>query len=422
MRKPLIIFVLVALFIGFSCDTEEPDGIFDPNTTAAPDPVITSVTPPDSAYGAADTRSTVTIVGENFGDNADEVIVNFGSKKATIISHSATQMVVTPPANFTDSLRVMVSKYGSNAAYEFGVYEDASGEFHPYKLLNPISEIAGFDAYKLPQSVCVDNAGNVFSTHDRVIEKVSPDGIITNVGELRGKTTTRLLVGPDGALYYTYSKNIMKVDTVTYSQHTYKKLNESSLDMAFDVNDNLYAIDAHNIYSVDASTMEPTELMTFNADFPDTTLITMRIYNNDLYLAGNISYQTGEVKRYVWKVALDVTTGTLNGDISEVFDWSESEDYDDINITNITFDSNGVMLVGSSNHAIVQIDPAGGAYSTGSVTKMYADLLGDKYIHRFFWGPDNYLYISTYNISDTENARLLKVNMFGTGAPYYGRN
>lgn len=420
MRKPLIIFVLVALFIGVSCDTEEPDSIFDPNATAAPDPVITSVTPPDSAYGGADERFTVTITGQFFGDNAEEVLVNFGSELAEIISHSETEMVVTPPANFTDSLRVMVSKFGSNAAYYFGLYEQSDTAFHPYTLLNPVSKIDGFDAYTLPQSVCVDAAGNVFVTHDKVIERVSPDGTITSIGELKGKTTTRLQVGPDGALYYTYATNIMKVDTSTFT-HTYKKLTETALDMDFDRNDNLYAIDPNRIYSVDKTTMVATELVAFNDEFPDTALSCMRIYGDDLYIAGTVNDTTTGMMRYIWKMALDVNNGTVSGDLVEVFDWSTTE-YAGLNVSNFTFDENGQLLVGTENYALLVIYPNGTDYATGEVKKVYRHIIGDEYVHRIYWGPDDYLYISTYNVSDTENAKLLKVNMFGKGAPYYGRN
>jgi len=420
MRKPLIIFVLVALFIGLSCDTEEPKSIFDPNATVAPDPVITSVTPPDSAYGGADERFTVTIIGQNFGDNADEVLVNFGSKLAEIVSHSATEMVVTPPTNFTDSLWVMVSKFGSNANWDFGLYKQDDTVFHPYKLLNPVSAIDGFDAYMLPQSVCVDSDGNVFVTYDKAIEKVSPDGTITNIAELRGKTTTRLHVGPDGALYYTYSTNIMKVDTSTFT-HTYKKLNATALDMEFDQNGNLYAIDENSIYSVDKTTMQPTELVTYNDESPDTALFCIRVYNNDLYIAGSVTNSVTGMSRYIWKMALDISTGTVSGDLVEVFDWSMT-DYSDVNVSIFTFDVNGQLLVGSENYSLLVIIPNGTDYATGEVKKVYRHIIGNEYIHRIYWGPDDYLYISTYNASDTENAKLLKVNMFGTGAPYYGRN
>lgn len=422
MRKPLIIFVLVALFIGLGCDTEEPKSIFDPNANATPDPVITSVTSPDSAYGGTDERSLVTIVGQYFGDNADEVLVNFGSKLAEIVSHSATELVVTPPANFTDSLRIMISKFGSNASWDFGLYEQSNSEFRPYKLKNPVSKIDGFDAYLLPQSICVDSEGNAFVTYSNNIYKVSPDGSITTIGQLRGKAmTNRTHIGPDGALYYIYVKNIMKVDTVTFT-HTNKKLNANALDMEFDQNDNLYAIDNNSIYSVDKTTMESTELVSYDDEFPDTALSCIRVYNDDLYIAGSVTDSVTGMSRYIWKMALDISAGTVSGDLVEVFDWSMTIEYADINMSDFTFDVNGQLLVGTENYSLLAIIPSGTDYATGEVKKVYRHIIGDEYIHRIYWGPDDYLYISIYNASDTENAKLLKMNMFGKGAPYYGRN
>lgn len=420
MKKPLIIFVLGALLMGLSCDTEEPESIFNPNATADPDPVITGITPPDTAYGGADERYTVTIVGQDFGDNGNEVLVNFGSELAEIISHSATEMIVSPPANFSDSLRVKATKFGSNACWEFGLYKKDETTFRPYKLLNPVSKIAGFDAYTLPQSVCVDSEGNVFVTHEKIIERVSLDGTITTIGELKGKLTTRLHVGSDGALYYTFINNIMKVDTTTFT-HAYDKLNTAALDMDFDRNDNLYAIDENSIYSVDKTTMEPTEIITYDDEYPDTALACMRIFDDDLYMTGSVTDSNNVIKRYIWKMALDINAGTVTGDLMEVYDWSMTV-YSDVNVSSITFDVNGQLLVGTKNYSILVIYPIGSDYATGEIKKMYKDIIGDEYIHRIYWGPDNYLYISTYNLSDTENAKLLKANMFGTGAPYYGRN
>jgi len=284
-----------------------------------------------------------------------------------------------------------------------------------------VSKIDGFDASTTPQSVCVDGDGNLFVTHDKAIEKVSPDGTITNIGELRGRTTTRLYVGPDGALYYTYSTNIMKVDTSTFD-HTYKKLNAAALGMEFDQNDNMYAIDGNSIYSVDITTMVPTELVTYNDDFPDTALSCIRVYNNDLYIAGSVTGSATGMLRYIWKMALDISAGTVSGDLVEVFDWSTTTEYADINMSDFTFDVNGQLLVGTENYSLLAIIPSGTDYATGEVKKVYRHIIGDEYIHRIYWGSDDYLYISTYNASDTENAKLLKVNMFGTGAPYYGRN
>ena len=264
MRKPLFIFVLVALFIGFSCDTEEPDSIFDPNATADPDPVITSVTPVDSAYGGADERYTVTIVGQYFGDNANEVLVNFGSDAAEIVSHSTTQMVVTPPANFTDSMRVMVSKFGSNASWEFGLYKQGDTIFHPYKLIDPTSVIPGYDQYLEPEGICVDAQNNLFVSHGKYVDKINPQGNSVGLGGnteiLKAISTTNIKIGPGNALYYIYLKYIMKTDTTTFS-HTYKKADYNTKGFDFDENDNLYLVTESAVYSVDVTSMEPTLLV-----------------------------------------------------------------------------------------------------------------------------------------------------------------
>jgi len=404
--------VLVALFIGLSCDTKEPDSIFDPNATANPDPVITSVTPLDSAYGEADERYTVTIVGENFGDNKDEVLVNFGSKLAKIVSYSATQMVVTPPANFTDSMRVMVSKFGSNACWEFGTYEQPSGDFHPYKLLNPISIIPGYDEYAPAEAICVDSEGNLIVCHGNKVDKVSPNGDVSSLATLKGKKAVNVQIGPDGAIYHGYLKYIMKVDTTDNTQ-TFNALSENVKDLDFDVNDNLYVLVKNALYLVNTTDLEETLV----AEYGDTSFICMRFYNNELYFAGEYIGDDSLVSKgpYIWKSS--VNGSTLTTGLTEVLDWSETN-FSNLIIKNITFSSTGELIVGTTNYSLISVNLPGG----GSIHKIYDKLIGSETAFRIMWGIDNYLYITTYDVDDVENIKILKINMFGTGAPYYGRN
>jgi hypothetical protein len=423
MRKLLIIALFIPLFISFNCEMEEPESIFKWDATAKPDPVITSVEPPDSAYGGADRRFTVTIVGEDFGDNAAEIFVNFGSKLAEIVEFSTTQLVVTPPANFLDSLQIQISKSGSNAAYGFGVYLQSNGDYHPYKLKNPVSQITYFDKSTPPEGICVDGNENLFVTHGQIIEKVSPSGVVTTVGQLRGKLTNNIQVGPDGALYYVYSKNVMKVDTATYSVHTYKKLSNTAKDLDFDINDNLYAIDEKAIYSVDITTMEPTELVSFQ----DTTFSCMRIYNDELYIVGKYAGADTTISegpyiwKYVWKYALGVNSGILSGDLQEVFNWSMSFFPQPV-ITNITFSSTGELFVGTEKYSLLEIKPNGTDYATGEVFQVYNQIISTELAFRIFWGTGDYLYMSTNNALNPDKTKLLKMNMFGTGSAYFGRD
>lgn len=416
MRKPLIIFVLVALFIGLSCDTEEPKSIFDPNATAAPDPVITSVIPPDSAYGGTDERFTVTIVGENFGDNADEVLVNFGSKLAIIRSLSETQIAVTPPVNFSDSLRLMVSKFSSNASWDFGTYEHVVGGetvFRPYKLKNPTSIIPGYDKYASPQSICVDGEGNLIICYNKNVDKMSPDGNVKSLVQLKGQKAVNAQIGPDGDLYYGYIKYIMKVDT-TDNTHTYNSLSATVKDLDFDQNGNLFVVDANSIYLVNKSDLEETVL----TNYKDTTFSCMRIYDNEMYLAGNYVGDDPLISSgpYIWKYSID-NNGNITSDLIEVIDWSATK-YGNLIINNITFSTTGEMLIGTRNYSILSYDMKG----DGSIHKVYDELIGTETAHRIMWGVDDYLYMTTHDLDDLDNVKILKINLFEEGSPYFGRN
>ena len=423
MRKPLIIFVLVALFIGLSCDTEEPKSIFDPNATADPDPVITSVTPPDSAYGGADERYTVTIVGQYFGDNADEVRVNFGSELAEIVSHSATEMVVTPPPYFTDSLRVMVSKFGSNASWEFGLYEQGDTDFHPYKLKDPTYVIPGYDQYLEPEGICVDAQNNLYVTHGKYVDKIDPQGNSVGVGGnaaiLKAISTTNIKIGPGGAFYYIYLKYIMKTDTTTFD-NTYKKADYNTKGFDFDENDNLYLITESAVYSVDVTSMVPTLLV----EYADTVLSGGRVYGQNLYVMATYTGENTQMSTspYIARYALDVTNGLLSGDLEKIYDLADAGMYSSALVTSLTFDSTGTIYIGTENYALLQIEPDGGTYSTATISQVYTDILGKHNAYRIVWDEDENLFINTRNVTDAEKTSLIKVNMFEKGASYYGRN
>jgi len=415
MRKPLIIFVLIALFIGLSCDTEEPESIFGPRTVD-PNPVITSVTSPDSAYGGTDERSIVTIVGQYFGDNADEVLVNFGSKLAVIRSFSETQIVVTPPVNFSDSLRLKVSKFGSNASWDFGTYEHVVGSetvFRPYKLMNPTSVVPGYDKYAPPQSICVDGEGNLIICYNKNVDKMSPDGSVKSLVQLKGQKAVNAQIGPDGALYYGYLKYIMKVDT-TDNTHTYNSLSGTVKDLDFDQSDNLFVVDANSIYLVNKSDLEETVLV----EYQDTTFSCMRIYNDEMYLAGKYVGDDSLISSdpYIWKCTID-NSGNITGDLIEVIDWSATE-YDNLIINNITFSIRGEMLIGTRNYSILSYD----MFGDGSIHRVYDELIGTETAHRIMWGVDKDLYMTTHDLDDLDNIKILRINLFEEGAPYFGRN
>jgi hypothetical protein len=57
--------------------------------------------------------------------------------------------------------------------------------------------------------------------------------------------------------------------------------------------------------------------------------------------------------------------------------------------------------------------------TNGQLETLYSNQLMAPAYH-VLWGNESYIYINRYH-SDEEKRRIIKVNMLGSGAPYYGR-
>jgi len=415
MKKSLLIsllFMLSFLWV-MSCETDYPPSIWVEDDAGNPNPVISSLTPPDSAFGAADQRQEVVINGSNFMDDPTANFVYFGNMQGTVNSASTTQLTVTPPANFQSGLTVKVAVHG---AYLFGTYGTESTA-HPYKLKNPVTQILGYDKYVVPEGICVDGANNVIITHGKYMDKISPSGVIRTIGEIKAKATNNIQIGPDGALYYTYTKYIMKTDTVAF-QHTNTKLATNVKDLDFDRNDHLYIVGDDAIYSANYSDL----VTVVAADVPDYGFNCVRIFNDELYVAGKYKGTDPAVAAgtFIWKYALDVNNGTVTGDRQVVLNWSTTA-YAGLAITSMTFDAAGKIYVGTEKYSLLCITPTGSDYATGTIAKVYTSLLGGELAFRLFWGTDNTLYMSAKNDANPDKTKMLKANMFEAGAPYFGR-
>ena len=57
--------------------------------------------------------------------------------------------------------------------------------------------------------------------------------------------------------------------------------------------------------------------------------------------------------------------------------------------------------------------------TNGQLEALYSDQLMAPAYH-VLWGNESYIYVNRYH-SDAQKRRIIKVNMLGGGAPYYGR-
>jgi len=419
MFKKIIIFSALFAIAFIGCEEKEPTGIWEKDDPGAPTPVVNSVTPPDSAYGGIDDRRVVEILGENFSSDIDENLVSFGGEWGEITEATETKLVVRPPANFLDSMSVKVAVHG---AYLFGVYSDVVGGervAHPYKLKSPITRPGIYTKTDNVGGICVDGQENVFVTKKAKVDKITSTGTkIENIVELR-KESNNIKIGPDGAFYYTSTLFIFKTDTAT-GTHTYDRFDDFVLDLDFDSNGNLFAAgEAGAVYLVDKADISSIQLTSLG----DTTLNVIRIYNNELYLVGNYvgSDTTKSSAKQIWKYGIDFSSAdTLVGPLETVMDFTGTE-YENINITSLTFNDQGTMYLGTINNSLLYVEPFGGEYTVSGLKPLYPDLLSDESIFRMTWGTGEYMYVNNKNVNNADLNTLYKIRVFENGAPYHGR-
>jgi len=405
----LMIILSLALFM-MNCEADSNPSIWDEDETGAATPEITSVTPPSQQYGGVGTKKLVTIQGTNFNSDADKNFVYFGKALGDVIEASATELKVAAPANYGTGLEIEVHSQGAYLPAVYGGEEDPT----PYEILSAETTIGLYDAYRIPEAICGDAEGNLFITVGGNVDKVSPDGTVTqNYLAIKAKTAGNIKVGPDGALYYTYVRYILKTDTIS-GAHTYANIGFTTLDMDFDANKNLIIVGQEEIALADYTDLSATTLRTFS----DTTFSACRIFNNELYLVGKYTGVSADINKnaFLCKVGLN-SDGTLSGDLQPIRYLNENG-FDNINVTGIEFNAEGKLYISSTNYSLLFAD---GSVESGPLTKVYPAILGEHAAFRFTWGAGKEIYVNTKNETDDTKISIKKIMLFEQGAPDYGR-
>ncbi len=418
IRNLTILIVAILLMIG--CEEESSPSVWDPDDAGAPNPVINSLDPENEQYGGVGDKKLVTFTGENFHSSPDSNFVYFGKKMGDVLEASETELKVAAPANYQDSLEVKLAVHGAYLFAKYGDSTDGEFEYHPYELLSPVSNPGLYTNSDNPGGICLDSQNNLFIVNgstSKKLDKLTPDGTRTYYGNLV-QPSKRITLGPNGGLYSAYLNYLLKTDTTDFDPSVdkpdaaYIQTASSVLDFDFDQNDHLYVINKFDITTV--NTDDFTMIEEHNLFEEDSSLITGRIYNNELYLIGDNSDPAAGP--FIWKYGIDPATGTLTGAMEEVLDWSTTQ-YTDIEITSLDFNADGELYIGSTTHSMLKSD----APSSGVFTEVFPQILGEHWIHLFKWSEDNYIYINTKNGSDNTKTTILKLMLFEQGAAHYGR-
>jgi len=421
MKKNVLI-ILTGLLVGalliVSCEPEYPPSVWDPDDSGEPTPLVTNVTPPDSTYGGVGSRKTVTIDGENFNADAEKNFVWFGGQMGQVLEASASQLVVSAPANYQDSLTLKIAVHG---AYLFGVYGDSVNSemvAHPYKLKTPLSQPGLYTKYDNPKGLFVDSQDNLFVTRPgsqgAKLDRITADGTRIEVGTLMGKTVSNIRIGPNGQVYWGYLKYLLRADSSNLAQADMSQLDIDVVSFDFDENDHLYVATKKSIYYVNTADMSATSLV----KYVDTTFSSLRVNYDQVYLTAAYTGTdtTMSPGPFLLKAALDVTNGGLSGGLETVLDFSETM-YADIAINQLDFDKDGGLYLATNNYSVLySADPAGGSFE-----QLYPDLLGQHVAFRITWDQNESMYVNTNNPNNADLTTVYKVRVFVESAPYYGR-
>ena len=392
---PRFFLPLFGLLILVGCSTEESPSLFDPSTTYPPDPTISSVSPPGSAYAGMD---TLVLTGTNYSSVLANNFVYFNGKAAALLTATTTQITLVPPLVVGDSIEVKVSVSGALLFSNIVQYELKAG----------VTAFGQFTDTEHSTSLATDATGNLYAgfTSSGVeggILMFTPAGVRSTYGLPTGGVTlwTGLKMGPSGYLFaartfralYAYPPG----GGTSAALWSAFPIGTSLGDFDFDQNGNLWSGGAGaSFYRVKQDKTIKT--------FPFSgTVHSVRVYGSNVYFA---AYTTAGGEQ-IWSAPL---IGDSLGTPAVYFDFGAV--YPNSTPQAITFSSDGVLYIGTDTpEAIVVVQPN---KTYLAPFQAYGDLIGTA-VRFLAWGASDDLYASTME------GVVLKFDMRGkTGAPYHG--
>lgn len=386
-----IVLLLAALGIVAGCTNTTTPSLYNPNATGLPTPVIDSISPPGSVLAAA---TPITIYGKNFSATPANNMVFFGSAPGTVLSSTATQLVVRTPV---DSLTVPV-KVAVVGADKFSVPVN-------YRLIVAVEPFATNMAAITPGDSGKIYANALNGGNDDGIAVFAADGSRSVFAPKTAGTTYwySLKLGPGGTLYavksaravYTFAAGGGAAATL------WKAVTASGLtlvDIDFDASHNLWAGGKGPglyCFKPDAS----FKMSAFNG-----FVHALRVYNGSLYFAATAAQDSVE------KVYSAPITGDSLGTITTYFDLG-GQLGSSYTAHAMTFSADGYLYIGTQTPAGVVVVAPDRSYTTPYSS--YGNLLGAQ-IFSMAWGEGDKLYMT----NDTWS--LIVAHTQKSSAPYLG--
>lgn len=414
MRKKLgvLLLILPSVFYFTQCAEDPTPSLYDPNAKPSqPNPVISSVEPAEGTYSGI---GEVTITGQNFSSNMENIHVYFDGEKGTNISASVTEVKVIVPIVSGDSVRIKIRVDGA-ISY---------AEFFPYKLEIAAREYGGVDYISDAYGVACDLNENLYiSLGESRIIKVTPDELqedFVTVDQGVDGFYGAMRIGPNGDLFAVRTRFLYRAPAAGGSiARASGRLSKRPIDFDFDENYNIFYAATDGIYLMRPDYSSDTLI----ADYPDYTLLSLRVYDGYVYVGGRYTGSgSSTINVGIWRNHILSSDGVL-GAKEDVFNL---EDYAGIgapDIFSLAFAGDGYMYFGNdstaSSEAVTVVRPEGGIYLPSNASSLYEVLIVPP-ANKLCWGAGQYLYMN--NRSNNQNVKkLYRLTMGKNSAPYHGR-
>lgn len=381
------------------CKNDITPSLYDEDVKGNPSPVITSISPTGSGLLGGVTKFTIT--GSNFSTAKENNTVYFDAVPGTIISSTATQIVVTAAPIVKDSIRLRVKVTG---AFSF-----SNTIF--VNLNSAVSEFGSLATTEEPFGIACDTAGYLYAcimknSISDGIRKFSQNGsytpyIISNSIAY----WSALKIGPGGILYALRNQRAIYTITqgVAPTSPWLVVTGATFFDLDFDKFGNFWSGGTGTlIYRI-----RPSDKNVKSFPFVGN-IRSVRVYNDYVYVAANVDSSSGI---YRFKI---VDADSI-GPAEKYFELTGKPGYvyNGYSALAITFNSDGDMYVGTNGpDAMLLVRP------DLTYEQYYPGLFKPDAIN-FAWGKGSTLYVSRGGL--TSSHVIISVNTLKTSAPYYGR-
>ena len=391
MLMALMLFVLVIA----GCEYDTNSVVYEDKITYPEGPSITGIDPDQVAIPGA---NTISILGTNFCNGAENNQVYFNNNPVEVLEASSTIIKVRRPNIISDSVIIRVVAFDNYLVAEYD---------QPYKIEPVSADVGAFIENKELSALAVDKNENLYVCERvaRVVWKISSTGDKTQFAQT-SRFVTDAKIGPGGMLMLmANNKNIYQINLATGEETVWKTAAKSVSYGDFDSQGNFFTGAKNNLYVLLANGGS------LDIDLNKFNFRCVRVYNGYVYLlAENTSPDEENPELGIWRFEIK-SDGSL-GEKELFLDWAETGDYAESDPTFLTFGQDGIMYVTTDNeNPIFMLD------EDGKQDVLYKEILTSPLTY-ITWGSQNDMYVI---IGGDEN----KVNSIGMGAqcaPYYGRD